>query len=578
MGFLGFSQDLPELKWWNPMTDSVKVLEGQGWDKSYVDGYGRLPKTAETKVRKPVWDLSMQSAGLSINFVSNSSTIAIKYKVKGTHAFPHMSATGVSGVDLYAKTSDGKWVWNRGKYYFRDIITYNYTQLPVTEGYHDKGRQYKLYLPSYNEIEWLEIGVEQQAVFNVLPIRKEKPIVVYGTSIAQGACASRPGMAWASILERALDRPVINLGFSGNGRLEKEVLDYIETINAKLYVLDCLPNLTPTDDMTLENVYERIIAAVKQLKGKQPSIPILLVEHSGYSDGETNKERLKVYSELNQTLQKAYQQLISEGIEDIHILTREGLNLGLDSYVDGTHPTDLGMLQYAQAYETSIRGIINESLGNISTTIPVTQNRSVDYYDWSARHKYIVESNAKNPPKICFIGNSIVHQWGGASERPLVNNTDSWKTYFESIGVKNLGFGWDRIENVLWHIYHGTLDGFDAEQIIMKMGTNNLQFNSDIEIVEGIRFLVKQIKQRQPKAKITLIGILPRRDFEPRIKGINEMIFKMTEEIDVNYLSIGNVFLTDDGTIDESLFRDGLHPNAKGYDKIGPLINAHLQE
>lgn len=573
---IGLSQVKTQLKWWNPLQNEFPVVGGIHHFNNDVFSFNRLPEELKSKVRKPVWKLSKNSAGLSVSFISNSSKIIVKYKVKGAHAFPHMSATGVSGVDLYAKTCEGEWVWNKGYYAFRDTITYKYEHLPVNEGYHNKGRQYKLYLPLYNEVEWLEIGVDENAIFKPIPLRKEKPIVVYGTSIAQGACASRPGMAWTSILGRNMDREVINLGFSGNGRLEDELIDFIGTIDAKVYILDCLPNLTPTQDLPIEETYRRIIASVKNLKNKQPSTPVLLVEHSGYSDGKTNKERFQIYSELNKTLQKAYKQLTSEGLEGISILTREQLNLGIDSYVDGTHPTDLGMLQYAQAYEKALRPVLKESKGTISTTKPVTQWRSGGYYNWPERHQYIVDTNKEHPPKVCFIGNSIVHQWGGAPEAPLENGTDSWKTYFGSIGVKNFGFGWDRIENVLWHVHHGTLDGFNAEQIIMKIGTNNLQFNSDEEIVEGIRFLINAIKQRQPQAKITLVGILPRRDFEARIKDLNTMIFKLTEDINVNYLSVGDVFLTKKGTIDESLFRDGLHPNNKGYEKIAPLINSYL--
>eukprot|EP01034_Spumella_vulgaris_P014863 gene14863-18989_t len=48
-----------------------------------------------------------------------------------------------------------------------------------------------------------------------------------------------------------------------------------------------------------------------------------------------------------------------------------------------------------------------------------------------------------------------------------------------------MGYGWDRIENVLWRIYHGELDGFMAKQIFVNIGTNNLQMNSDEEILAG---------------------------------------------------------------------------------------------
>ncbi|MBJ6368963.1 SGNH/GDSL hydrolase family protein [Snuella sedimenti] len=574
---LGFSQETTELSWWNPVHSPFHVVEGQGWTQPNIKNYNRLPDTAEGKVRKPVWNLSKQSAGLSIRFITNSQNIVVRYKVRGGKAFNHMPATGVSGVDLYTKTNDGEWLWNRGQYTFGDTITYNYTNLKLKKAsHHNKGQEYVLYLPLYNEVDWLEIGTETNAVFNALPKRREKPIVVYGTSIAQGACASRPGMAWTSILGRNIDRPIINLGFSGNGRLEDEVLDYIETIDAKLYILDCLPNLSPTKERTLDFVFQRIVASVKRLKSKHPSTPILLVAHSGYSDGNTNKERYEIYSELNKALQIAYEQLVSEGVKDIYVLTKEELGLGIDSYVDGTHPSDLGMLHYAKAYEARIRDIIKEPVGNTVTTIPVTQNRDADVYNWNMRHQNILETNKIKPPKVCFIGNSIVHQWGGVPNMAVVNGADSWERYFEELGVRNVGYGWDRVENVLWRVYHDELDGFEAEQILLKIGTNNLHLNTNEEIIEGLRFLVLAIKERQPKAKIAVLGILPRRDQEARIKTLNLNIEKITKTLQVNYLSVGNALLNAKGLINESLFRDGLHPNAKGYNTIAPFIESYL--
>ena len=101
---------------------------------------------------------------------------------------------------------------------YRDLFFF--LNLNANDGYHDRGREYRLYLPLYNQVTWMEVGVAKDVYFEPLPVRKEKPIVVYGTSIAQGACASRPGMAWTSILGRKMDRPLINLGFSGFGTFD----------------------------------------------------------------------------------------------------------------------------------------------------------------------------------------------------------------------------------------------------------------------------------------------------------------------------------------------------------------------
>lgn len=569
-------QEETEKKWWNPDTSEFKVVEGRGWKDTIGFNYNRLPERAKESVRKQVWNLSKQSAGLSISFISNASNISVRYKVKGGYAMPHMPSTGVSGVDLYAKDSNGEWVWSRGRYHFDDTISYNFDKLNTKEPYHNKGKTYKLYLPLYNEIEWLEVGVDQESVFTPIPVRIEKPIVIYGTSIAQGACASRPGMAWTSILERTLDSPIINLGFSGNGRLEDEVLDLIAEIDAELFVLDCLPNLTRYSKDNSEFLYDRIIASVKKLREKYLKTPILLVEHSGYAEGSNSNEKLKEYSGVNKILQKAFTQLKKDNFQHIYMLSKAELNLGIDSYVDGTHPNDLGMQQQAIAYEQCIRGILKEPKGVISTAIPVTQNRDANVYNWGERHQYILESNENHPPKICFIGNSIVHQWGGVSGMSIASGSKSWEVYFQKENIKNFGYGWDRIENVLWRVYHGELDGFEAEQIILKIGTNNLHLNTDEDIIEGLKFLVNAIKLKQPKTKLTLIGILPRRGEEGRVKTLNTSIERVAHRLGVDYLAIGNVLLAKDGKIDESLFRDGLHPNEKGYNKLAPKIVKYI--
>jgi len=571
-----FAQSTTNLSWWSPSSSPFEVVEGRAWSDNLESELDRLPLRFKEKVREPLWNLSKNSAGLSIRFKSNSPSISVKYKLKGSIAMSHMPATGVSGLDLYAKNSDGEWMWVQGQRNIGKESSYKFSNLDPNDKYHKKGREYKLLLPLYNTVDSLQIGVPKDVLFEPLKVRKEKPIVVYGTSITQGACASRPGMAWTAILERKMDRPLINLGFSGNGRLESEMIDEIKTIDAKVYILDCLPNLGPNHIKTLDEVKDRILLSVKSLRNKNLETPILLVEHGGYTDGDLHPSRKKVYVDLNKTMKKAYEQLLSEGIENVYLLIKEEINLGLDTMVDGTHPSDLGMQQYANAYEKKLRGILNEPVGNVSTTIPVTQDRDGSVYDWSSRHQSILENNKENPPKICFIGNSIVHQWGGVPGMAVVNGADSWTSNLEKLGVQNFGYGWDRIENVLWRVYHDELDGFEAEEVLLKISTNNLHLNSDGEIIIGLQSLISAVEVRQPKAKIIMVGILPRRDNEKRVAELNLKIEDLARKNSNKYLSIGNVLLKEDGKIDESLFRDGLHPNAKGYEKLGPQINKYL--
>lgn len=347
------AQKTTSYKTWNPAKEKTSVVCGQGWHTGLQDYYDRLPEKAEQTVRKPVWSLSKNSSGLNLRFKSNAAEIIVKYQVTARLQSPHMAATGVSGVDLYARDPKGEWLWSAGKYSFGDTIVYRFPNLETADL---KEREYTLYLPLYNSVKWMEISVPEQSVFTPLPVSAQKPIVVYGTSIAQGACASRTGMAWTSILGRKLNQPIINLAFSGNGRLEKEIIELLPEIDAKLYVLDCLPNLTG-DAFTNEVIIKKVEDAVAYLQLKKPGVPILLTEHDGYTDDGINKLRKKAYERVNMALKAAFAQLKLKGVKNIYYLSKAEINQDIDTMVDGTHPNDIGMMRYADAYEKAIRKI-----------------------------------------------------------------------------------------------------------------------------------------------------------------------------------------------------------------------------
>ncbi|SDD97493.1 Lysophospholipase L1 [Dyadobacter soli] len=579
LGVQVFAQN-SQYVWWNPQSAAFPVVEGQAWPKEVKGPYDRLPARAEKQVRDVVWNLSTQSAGLMIRFRANSSEIKIRYAVGGKHALPHMPATGVSGVDLYAISSDGDWRWCAGKYAFGDTITYDFKNLAPNDNYHKHGREYRLFLPLYNSVKWLEIGTPEGTEFTPLAVRPDKPIVVYGTSIAQGACASRPGMAWTSILGRKMDRPLINLGFSGNGRLEKEVVDLIGEIDAKIYVLDCLPNLTIRPDsklgLTAEEVKKRVVNTVTALRQKRTDVPIALAEHAGYAEEDINPQSKHYYEEINGVLKDAFATLKSQGFQNLYLIPKADFGQTYESTVDGTHQTDLGMLQYAEGYEKHLRRILHEPSGEFSTTRPIIQMRELHNYDWEKRHSEILELNSKNSPTTVVIGNSITHFWGGLPKGPRAVGESSWSGTFGKNSV-NMGYGWDRIENVLWRIYHGELDGFKPKQILINIGTNNLGLNSDEEIAAGWIQLIEAIKYRQPQAQIVMMGIYPRRQQEQRVVALNEQLARITGEADVLFINPGKVFLKADGKIDESLFSDGLHPNEKGYSLLGNAIKPFVK-
>jgi lysophospholipase L1-like esterase len=528
--------------WYTPVQ-----IEGQGFPVAAK--YDRLPAKAEKTVPPKVWTLSRESAGLSVRFRTSAADIVVRYVVSGKLEMPHMPATGASGVDLYSIDPNGEWKWSAGKYNFGDTITYRFSALSKEVG------EYRLYFPLYNTVKWLEIGTVGNDSIHFLPLRREKPIVIYGTSIAQGACASRPGLAWANQLERIMDRPVINLGFAGNGKLDPPVTELLTDIDAKIYVLDCLPNIAglPANEIT-----DRVLTAVKQIRKVKPATPVLLVEHARITG--------------NAALEAAYEQLLVNGEKQLYLLSAAQLGLGIESTVDGTHPNDIGMQQYANGYAQALRLIFHEPTGTINTTIPCRQYRELIRYDWDLRHNIQLAMNQKAPPKVVIIGNSITHFWGGEPAGPIARGTDSWPA-----GARNMGYGWDRIENVLWRVYHDELDGFEAKKIVIMIGTNNLQMNNDAEIITGLQQLIVAIKERQPKATILLAGILPRVDMAERVSRINKGILQLAGSQQVQFIHPGQVLLKADLTPDSSLFVDGLHPNSTGYSKLAAYLQPYLK-
>lgn len=570
-----FAQTTAAYKWLNPAAADYPVIEGQAWPKETASAYDRFPARAEKDLNPNVWNISHSSAGLYIKFKTDASNLVIRYKVKGDLAMSHMPATGVSGLDLYVLDPNGKWCLAPGSFSFKDTITYRYSNIKVSSSFPGRSYEYRLFLPLYNAVSWLEVGVPAGNAFNFMPLSKEKPVLVYGTSIAQGGCASRPGLAWTAILQRALDRPLVNLGFSGSGLLEKSVIDLMTEVDAKIYVLDCMPNLTSFPDQEIE---KRLLASVQSLTEKHPLVPILLVEHSeGNVDGLLDTGKNAGYNRVNKVLNQAYSKLIAAGTKNVYLLTNKEIGFDINSTVDGLHPNDVGMEKYAGAYEKTIRAIINESTGRYSTTVPVVQSRD-GYYDWRNRHSEILTLIKTDPPKIVCLGNSILNYWGGIPKAPLARGADSWDKYMAPLGVKNFGFGWDHVENVLWRVYHEEIDGFKADKVMIMIGTNNLAANNDEEIIEGLKMLIQAVKVRQPATEILLSGLLPRREQEKRIAVLNNTISMLAAQTRACFINPGKILLNHAGKVDELLFGDGLHPNEVGYQKLAIALLPYLKK
>ncbi len=313
--------------------------------KSYFD---RLPAEADGKVTPAVWGLSRDSAGQMFRFRTDATTIYAHYKVtKALLAMPHMPATGVSGLDLYARDKDGKWRWVQVA-----RPTAQEMKIRLAENLDPGEREYAIYLPLFNGVEFLHVGVPEGKKLTGLEPRA-KPVVFYGTSITHGACASRPGMVHTAILGRRFDVPVVNLGFSGNGRMDKEVGDFLVRIDAAAYVIDCLPNMGAKD------VAERCVPLVKQLRATRPDTPIVLVEDRRNTDSWILAGRRKHHDDNHAALKAAYEQLVKDGVKGLSYVPGDHLyGDDADGATDGSHASDLGFFRQADVFEPFLKAAL----------------------------------------------------------------------------------------------------------------------------------------------------------------------------------------------------------------------------
>jgi hypothetical protein len=337
----------PELDW----VDAKKLtVEGLGF-KDVKSPYDRLPGRAEGVVPAPVWNLSRDSAGALVRFVAASPELHARWTVTNKNlAGANITAIASSGLDLYARADSGNWRWlGVGQPKFPDTTAPLVTGIPAAE------REFMVYLPLRNGVTSLEFGVPKGATIKPGPPRSpaSKPILFYGTSITHGIGASRSGMTHVAMLGRTFHREVINLGFSGNGRMEPEVLKFVAELDPAVFVLDCLPN------MNAQQVTERTVPGVKLLRELHPDTPILLVEDRNIQTGFLVEARRKANDANHAALRDAFAALQVEKVKNIYYL--EGANLLGDDgegTVDGSHPTDLGFTRQAAEFERVLRPVL----------------------------------------------------------------------------------------------------------------------------------------------------------------------------------------------------------------------------
>ena len=220
--------------------------------------------------------------------------------------------------------------------------------------------------------------------------------------------------------------------------------------------------------------------------------------------------------------------------------------------------------------------------GAPSTLVEVTQNRDWKNYDWAARHHSILQRLKSHPPQLVFLGDSITHFWGGFPADARLRGPAVWDKYYAARNPINIGYGWDRTENVLWRLRHGEVDGISPKAVVVMIGTNNAGINTVDEIAAGVSAICDELHLRLPNAKILLLGIFPRGPkpdaMRDKVTAINARLAPLNGTKNITYLDIGKVFLEPDETISKEIMNDYLHPTAAGYERWAAAMEPTLKK
>ena len=341
------------MNYYDPLKNDVFIIEGLPWVKENAN-YFRLPEKYIHNVSEAVEWLSKMPSGGQIRFKTNSTKISLRIKNFGDYQMCHMTACGQQGADIYYKNNKTYKFFSVTKFEepsdnFESVIFYQ-----DDKKYHE----FIINLPLYEGIENILIGIDKDAtILKATPHKNKGKIVVYGTSITQGGCASRPGMAFTNILSRKLDIEFVNLGFSGSGMGEPIIGDILSDINdARMFILDYEANGGCTSSLQ-----DNMNTIIDKIRVKHPLIPIIVKTKSPQATEIFTKKDINHRQELYLFQKELVNKRQELGDKNIYFVDgrKDFGNKDIDEMtVDGLHPTDLGFYMMAKYLYPVIRKIL----------------------------------------------------------------------------------------------------------------------------------------------------------------------------------------------------------------------------
>lgn len=350
-----FAADEPEKPWRYVDAQELRVIN-KGWDNT-LRKYTRIPANLKDSVRPDLWERSQCSSGIGVRFATNSTRIGVKYELLWNTHMIHMADTGLKGTDLYIFEGDSTWRHvntNRPYVNNKEEKICESTYVSNLDG---EMHEYMVYMPLYDGVEELWIKVDSDAV--ITPgrldlIDKDTKIIAYGTSILQGGCASRTGMASTNIISRALNCEVVNIGISGEGKMDNCMARAMAEIeDADLYLIDPVPNCTEMMCDTLTYDFINI------LRKARPDVPIVMLEGPIYPYARYDSFFNKYLPAKNAAFRRNYERLKAENPDNLYYVDSFELDgVEDDGTVDGIHLTDLGFKYYAEKMTPILRDIL----------------------------------------------------------------------------------------------------------------------------------------------------------------------------------------------------------------------------
>lgn len=370
-GMRAYAADEPEAPW--------KLVDAQGLriiNKAFDNTertYSRLPAYLKDSIApgRELWDRQQCSTGIGVRFATDSKRIGVKYRLFWDTHMIHMADTGLKGTDLYIFEGDSVWRHvNTNRPYVKKDADGNKTkwvESTYVERLDGEMHEYMVYLPLYDGIEELYIKVDSGAtITSGSPelIDVNRRIVAYGTSILQGGCASRTGMASTNIIGRELNAEVMNLAFSGEGKMDYYMARAMAEIpDVDVYLLDPIPNCTEMMCDTLTYDF------VKILRTLRPEVPIVMLEGPLYPYYRYDSMFNNYLPAKNAAYRRNYEKLKAENPDNLYYVTSEGLDgVEDDGTVDGIHLTDLGFRHYADKLVPILRPLLDQSVARRAGT------------------------------------------------------------------------------------------------------------------------------------------------------------------------------------------------------------------